>query len=211
MNKTVEVKKISIDVDGVILDLYGAFCSVYNKRNGTNFTKKKLIKYNFFLDWGIPKEEAFILFRELQENSVTISLEDVSAPFYIRKLNNKFTVDVVTARPEPTKSALIEILDSIGITKGLYYRSICLTPTYPLDIKIVFDYDLYIDDNPELAKSIKKRPDKAMLLFDQPWNRSVKCKGNVIRVKNWKEIYNTIETFFEPTLFIQEAHFTSNG
>ena len=50
-------------------------------------------------------------------------------------------------------------------------------------------------DNPNLVEPIKNKKERRLLLYDQPWNQNSVCKDNVIRVYNWKEVYETISEF----------------
>jgi uncharacterized HAD superfamily protein len=49
-------------------------------------------------------------------------------------------------------------------------------------------FDLIIDDSPEEVMKISELGGN-VLVFDQPWNR-LEFTGNVIRVRNWKEVLN---------------------
>ncbi|GAG95475.1 unnamed protein product, partial [marine sediment metagenome] len=62
----------------------------------------------------------------------------------------------------------------------------------PYDIKMKQNYDVYVDDNPNLVEPIKKLKNRNLLLFDQPWNQNSVCENNVYRVYNWEEVYKKI-------------------
>jgi len=118
---------------------------------------------------------------------------DKDAIEYMQKLNNVFSVDILTVRPERVRAQLIHKLNDLGIKKGIHYNNAVFVPYDPRDAKIkLYDYDIYVDDNPNLVNATNNDNGKILLLYDQPWNREFVCNHNVIRVHNWKEVYNTI-------------------
>ena len=64
----------------------------------------------------------------------------------------------------------------------------------PYDLKINEPFDVYVDDNPNLANAIQKTDDKYLLLYDQPWNQKIDNTNKIIRVFNWKDIYTVLTT-----------------
>ena len=95
---------------------------------------------------------------------------------------------------DPFYNQIIEKLNFHNIKKDSHYNDIILVYHKPYDLKITEPFDVYVDDNPNLARAIQKTDDKYLLLYDQPWNQKIKTTNNIIRVFNWKEIYINLTT-----------------
>ncbi|MBD3194230.1 MAG: hypothetical protein GF317_04190 [Candidatus Lokiarchaeota archaeon] len=190
---------LAVDVDGVLLDLMISYCELFNERYDTNYTKNDVISWEFFLDWNISEEKAFQIFYELYENSKDIPVIDKAVKVYLEDIykNKIFKPDIVSARKNEYKKPLVDALKLNGIIQGIHYEKLILVDNKPYNKKINFSYDIYIDDNPYLALSIKDYPEKVLLLYNQPWNRSIEDSAikNVIRVYSWKDVYHYILNF----------------
>jgi uncharacterized protein len=60
--------------------------------------------------------------------------------------------------------------------------------------KSQLDYDTFIDDSPYEAENIIKEK-KMCVLYDQPWNRSVKSNRDLVRIKKLAEVVNIIKVY----------------
>ncbi len=185
--------KIAVDVDGVLLDIITPYTKLYNQLYNAAYKKEDVKKWEFYLDWNLTEEEAFKIFYKIYNNAISVSLTDKQAPKYLQLLNQQHEVDIVSARSFRFKSQLKEKLYQCGITKGIHYKKLVLVDRKPYDLKLQYNYDIYIDDNPHLVEPIKNNERSILLLFDQPWNRSCVDNENIIRVKNWEEIYDKIK------------------
>jgi len=184
--------KIAVDIDGVILDMVIKVCEIFNEQFGTDYTKDDVKKWEFYKDWNVSEEIIFNIFYKAYEESMTLPLIDEDALPILKKLNNQHHVDLVTARNSKYETHLFERLNSLGINKGVHYVNLIHVEPKPYDVKIQMDYDILIDDNPNLVKSIENFPNKRILLYDQPWNRQIGDIKNITRVYNWKQIGNML-------------------
>ena len=184
--------KIAVDIDGVLLDLIGRFCNIYNKEFNTNKTAKDITRWEFFKDWKVSEELIYAIFHKAYKDSMSLPLIDESAPRILKELNKKHHVDLVTARNIDFKQYLLERLNSLDIKKGIHYRKLIHVETKPYDLKLQLNHDIIIDDNPNLVESIIVFNYKTLLLYDQPWNQNLKENGNVKRVYNWSQIRKLI-------------------
>lgn len=184
--------KIAVDIDGVLFDLVITFCEKFNERYDTTYQKSDVTNWEFFNDWNISEEQAFKIFYEIYENSEIVPLIDENSLKYMRELNLQHNVDIVSARSSHYRSHLIKALKSHNILKKIHYRELILVNHKPYDSKLILEYEIYVDDNPNLVEPIKKMKNKLLLLYDQPWNMDSKCEKNVFRVKTWKEVVEKI-------------------
>jgi len=189
--------KIAVDVDGVLLDLMITYCEIYNQKYQTGYEKEDVNRWDFFVEWEISEKKAFEIFHGIYEETSDVPLIDNHAPKVLEKLNKIHHIDIVSARTDKYRSQLKKKLASHGIKKGYHYRNLILVSDKPYNIKLGLNYDLYIDDNPHLAKAIKNKKDIILFLYDQPWNRNIDEEINIIRVRNWQEIQFKITEFMK--------------
>ena len=182
------MKIAAVDVDGVVLAMIPKVCEIYNKMYNTNYTKKDVKQWEFFRDWNITEESMFKIFYQVYENSHTLSLVDENAPQVLKKLYKKYVVDLVTARDLRFEGNLIEKLNSLGIKKRTHYENLIHVEPKPYDSKLTLNYDILIDDNPNLVSAIVKYENKKLLLYDQPWNQNLQDEKRVKRVYDWNQI-----------------------
>ena len=128
------------------------------------------------------------IFEKVYGESMTIPIIDTDIPDVLQRLNTKHHVDLLTARTKIFQAQLINKLNSLNIIKGSHYRNLNYVSPKPYDLKLYRDYDIFIDDNPNFVKSIKKFSEKKVYLYNQPWNESFKENSNMKRVYNWKQI-----------------------
>ena len=184
--------RIAVDIDGVILDMVIKICEIFNEQFDTDYTKEDVKRWEFYKDWNVSEEIIFNIFYKAYEESMTLPLIVADALQILKKLNNHHHVDLVTARNSKFEIHLLERLNSLGIKKGVHYVNLIHVEPKPYDVKIRLDYDILIDDNPNLVKSIENFPNKRILLYDQPWNHHVGETENINRVYNWKQIGNML-------------------
>lgn len=59
--------------------------------------------------------------------------------------------------------------------------------------KLVMDYDIFIDDNPHIARNCPK--DKYAILYSQPWNESEPVNNiNTFRANDWSDVIRIVHT-----------------
>jgi len=184
--------KISVDVDGVLFDIMILYCKIFNERYDTDYNKKDVSQWDFFIDWNIEREDAFAIFHEIYECTAYIPLTDPESPKILEKLNKDNKIDIVSARTKKFRPQLKKELSIHGIEKGKHYDQLILVNDSPKDIKLHLNYDIYIDDNPFLAEAIKNVKSSTLLLYTQPWNRMAETSNNIKKVRNWNEIYEYI-------------------
>ena len=185
--------KIAIDIDGVLLDIIIRYCEIFNGRYGTNYKKSDVIKWDFFSDWNIDEETGFKIFFEIYEDSQNVPFIDKDASKIMKKLNERYDLDIVSARLPEYRASIRSKLDSHDIKEGIQYTELILLHHRPYDIKLKQNYDLYVDDNPNLVDPIKKLKDRTLLLYDQPWNQDSVCEKNVYRVYDWNDVDKRIK------------------
>lgn len=181
--------KVACDIDGVLLDTVITFCELFNKKYGTSYQKSDVTSWEFYLDWDIPEDDIWDVFFQIYEDSMATPFLDDKASEILKYLNLNHELSIVSARTPQYRESILEKLRFHGILQGSHYNELVLLFHKPYDLKINQDFDIFIDDNPKLAEAINKQKDKFLLLYDQPWNQEINDTENVIRVRNWTEIY----------------------
>lgn len=184
--------RISVDIDGVLLQIMETYCDIYNNRFGTNYKIKDVTNWEFFKDWGIEQELAFSIFYEIYQDSSKVPFIDEEAPEVMKLLNDRHDVSIVSARLPEYRESIVKKLNFHKIFREIQYDELVLLHHLPYDIKLKQNYDIYIDDNPNLVEPIKNMEKRFLLLYNQPWNQGSLCERNVFRVYNWKEVYKKI-------------------
>ena len=117
-------------------------------------------------------------------------LLDEWSSYYLFLFNNKYHVDILTHHWNG-KRRIESCLKRLGIRKGIEYNEIIKGKKK----KVHYDFNIFIDDNPEMIFDIVEYPHKYLLLYNSPWNKSYDCKPyrNVYRVHNWQDIFEKIQ------------------
>ena len=184
--------KLAIDIDGVLLDIMVTYCEIFNNKHNTDYTKEDVTSWEFFKSWDISEKEAFEIFYSIYIDSMKVPFIDNKAPEILQRLNDCHDVYIVTARSPEYKTPIIKKFRFHNIFKGIHYKDLILLHHKPYDIKLSLDFDVYVDDNPNLVDSIKNMVNKKLLLYDQPWNQNLILYKNTKRVFNWKDIEREI-------------------
>ena len=175
-------------MDGVIFDLMSGFINIYN--NGLYIHLQKKLEdvncWEFYKEWGLSREECFEIFDKIDQRE--LSLLDPNIPSYLKEMNNLHDVDIVTLKPFENEPIIKEALSKNGIIEGVHYNNLVIKSYDVPDVKFSLDYDVYIDDSEKLGKKFEdNNTDKILVLYDSPWNQTVKS-NKVVRVKGWKEV-----------------------
>ena len=91
-------------------------------------------------------------------------------------------LDVVTGRSKRTVEAARSWIEE---QKVRYHRFVRVLGWRD---KILLDYDVYIDDAPDLMPLVSRSPTAWAVLYDRPWNRSVADLPKVLRAESWTRI-----------------------
>ncbi|MDD5054545.1 MAG: hypothetical protein PHG04_04185 [Candidatus Nanoarchaeia archaeon] len=200
--------KIAVDFDGVLMRTNEALIEVFNNKYGSDLKYNDITSWKMWEIFNCKEEEVLSAFLELVDYDWAKIPMEPKANYFLGKMHPLCHLDILTDRTfiPNTLEKVENKLKLEGIMKGTHYRN--LIDTKGVDKK-EFGYDLYVDDNPEMAKSEKG----TLILFDQPWNKEVKSKefndnlkileemlacpeNKVFRAKNWSQVYEYFLKFF---------------
>ncbi|MEM1942824.1 MAG: hypothetical protein QXO30_03620 [Candidatus Caldarchaeum sp.] len=179
--------RIAVDVDGVLADLAGMIIKIYREETGVEIPREAITEWEFWHRLSMTRQQFMELiikswsrWREIKPTEDDIA-EDVMS------LARHGVVDVLTQRPAETINHVKLWLKHHGVV----YRSFTWVPLK--STKLSFFYDVYIDDSPRLAEQFP-HSSRVLLLYDQPWNRDVRTRNNIMRVSSLDEAAKLIET-----------------
>jgi len=168
--------KIAVDVDGVLADIHTAVFQVL----GLPYTWRDVKRWDFFEDLGIDKQDFWDAYRYVWDKRWDlIRLVDPDAVTVLQKLSKYHRIDIVTCRD---KNLMRGTAIWLALKRIPYDNLVILPPK--CDKSQLKDYDVIIDDNPELVK------DPRLILFVRPWNEHV-ARG-VRRIYSFKDLYYLI-------------------
>jgi 5'(3')-deoxyribonucleotidase len=175
--------KIALDFDSVLSDTMKSWVSKYNKKHGTAYTKEDIRQWKFWNDFNISRDYAQEFFRESWEDWTTLPHTESNLNQTIDQLSKHGTVDVVT---NVDKSHLKYV------KKWLAKENISVDDVkHAGPEKISNPYDIFIDDDPDLAEKAKTN-NKNCFLYHQKWNVSIQQSDSVIRIYKLTEAIHEI-------------------
>ena len=180
--------KIAVDLDGVIWDIMGVFTDIYNRLYKENVKPEDVDQWNFF-----PEDRWEVVYPLVLPRIMEYPILDEYIPTYLFYMNKVHDVSIVTKEQNPI-GVMEAKLRTLDIVKGREYDKILKLDI--TDSKLNYPFNIYIDDYPGMAENMDKYLGKLLLFYDQPWNRKNTYinPGNVIRVKEWKDILSFIRT-----------------
>lgn len=179
-----ERQKIAVDLDGVTWNIHERLLDIYNKKYNTTIKNEDINRWDFF-----PEERFWVCYKEMVLSINEFKPMNMKIGFYINRLSFYYDISFITHGIYKREN-IIEKLRSWNILQELSYEDVILE-NYK-NSKTSYDFNYFIDDNPNMVSEIQEYPYKILLLYTQPWNKYINTShfGNVIRVNNWEEILN---------------------
>jgi hypothetical protein len=159
-----------------------ACCRILNMRYSAHF---KVSSFNRWKAWetaGISKNEFFRTLDEAWFDWRSIPPTELQLAEKVGKLLESSTVDIVTGRSPETVPSAKSWLQTQEIRFNEFIR------TDSTMEKTGLDYDVYIDDSPELISALASKPKSHAILYTQPWNMEIGEMPGILRANSWKQI-----------------------
>lgn len=159
-----------------------ACCKIMNVRYSKHF---KLSAFNKWKAWetaGISKDEFFHILDEAWFKWQSIPPTEEQLAEKVGRLLDFSEVDIVTGRSAETISSAKSWLNAQEIRFNSFIRTNSVTE------KVDLDYDVFIDDSPELMSALSSKPDRRAILYTQPWNREIGGMPRILRANSWDRI-----------------------
>lgn len=163
------------------------WCKLVNKEFGTQVRMEDLDTWASWKKFSISKDDFYRILDESWENWEQIPPTEPRISDKVARVERLGDVDIVTGRSGRTEYAAKSWVENQKIGYHHFVR------VEGWRDKAILDYDVYIDDAPDLMPVISGIPLRWAILYDRPWNRSVTKMPKVVRAHKWKEIPGLLE------------------
>lgn len=179
------MKKIALDFDSVLSDTMVTWVIKYNEEHNTDFTKDHIESWSFWKqkEFGFDMSYAYTFFRKSWADWKNLPPTEPDLDKRITELSEFGQVDIVTNVEKDYFGNVKNWIDEQNISVNDIISS-----EGKNKIKD-FDYNLYIDDDPLLAKDAHFK-NKNCFVYHQKWNKEVEESNFVTRINN---LTNAIE------------------
>ncbi len=174
--------RIAVDLDGVLANSMKTWLKIWHEETGQLIEFTELGDWFFWRKLKIDEETFMRILNKAWERWVEIPPTEDNIGEKVSRLKTLGRIDIVTARSRNTEKYAIEWLkhNKISFDKYVWVKN--------SEAKAELEYDVYIDDSPSLVEMLRNTG-KLLLLYSQPWNRSIRETFNVKIIKNLDEAY----------------------
>lgn len=168
-----------------------AWCKRANKLLGTSIELDDLDTWASWAKFGMEKDQFFQLLDETWDDWKSIPATEPNLSQKLAKILKFGQLDVVTGRSRQTVDSAKKWLNEQNIPYSQFVR------VPGMKDKVHLDYDIYIDDAPELMPLISRTVGKRGILYSRPWNHGVPDMPRIARVDRWAQIPRAIQRVTE--------------
>ena len=179
--------RIAVDLDGVLAETMTAWCKRANAQLGTRLKLDDLNTWASWTKFGITRDQFFRLLDEAWDEWQEVPPTESGLAEKVAKLQPFGSLDIVTGRSKQTVEGAKKWLAHHKIPYERFVR------VPGMKDKVYLNYDVYIDDAPELMPLISRNPAMRGVLYERPWNRDVPDMARIFKVENWTQIPGIIQ------------------
>jgi 5'(3')-deoxyribonucleotidase len=174
--------RIALDLDGVLAESMLVWCERANKEFGTTLKMADLDGWSAWKKFDISKDDFYRILDESWEDWKQVPPTERRLASKVAQIQKFGDIDVVTGRSKRTEQAAISWIEHQKIRYHHFVRVAGWRD------KLVLNYDVYIDDAPDLMPLVSQSPLSWAILYNRPWNRSVPNMRKVLRADSWKQV-----------------------
>ena len=174
--------KIAVDLDGVLAESMFAWCARVNREFGKRLKMEDLDSWSSWNKFSISKDDFYRILDESWDEWQKIPPTEPEIAEKVAPIEKFGDLDIVTGRSKRTVEAARSWVDSQKVRYRRFVRVLGWRD------KILLDYDVYIDDAPDLMPLISRTPTAWGVLYERPWNRSVGNMPKVLKAKSWRQV-----------------------
>ncbi|MBO0888638.1 hypothetical protein J2P12_06020, partial [Candidatus Bathyarchaeota archaeon] len=153
-----------------------------NKEFGTSLKFEDLDTWSSWKKFSISKDDFYRILDESWEDWRQVPPTEPGLASKVARIARFGDIDVVTGRSRNTEEAARNWVES----QKIRYRHFVRVAGWR--DKPILNYDVYIDDAPDLMELVSDTPGGWAILYDRPWNRNVPVMPKVLRTNGWREI-----------------------
>ena len=158
------------------------WCERANKEFGTRLKMDDLDSWSSWKKFSISKDDFYRILDESWDEWQEIPPTEPEIGEKVARIEKFGDLDIVTGRSKRTVEAARSWVDSQKIRYRRFVRVLGWRD------KVLLDYDVYIDDAPDLMPLISHSPTAWGVLYERPWNRSVADMPKVLKAKRWRQV-----------------------
>jgi 5'(3')-deoxyribonucleotidase len=187
----VRALRIAVDLDGVLAETMEAWCKRVNELYGTRLTLEDLDTWTSWRKIGVTKDQFFQILDEVWDTWEDIPPTEPGLAKKVAKAEKFGNLDIVTGRSKKTVESAKLWLSHHKVPFERFVR------VQGWRDKVFLNYDVYIDDAPELMPLISRNPAMRGILYERPWNREVGSIPRVYKVDSWTQIPNVLREILD--------------
>jgi uncharacterized HAD superfamily protein len=177
---------LGFDIDGVIANFTQPLLEAIKENYGLNLKTTDIYTFNLNIVLGITKKEGNQLIAQTLKKDVPLNL---GAKETLEKLSRDgHSIYLLTGRYE----FLRDITQSWLKEKGVPYTQLHMLNIGEKYRANVEPLDLIVEDSLEDALEWTHKV-KNVLIYDQPWNRTLNVRNLTRRVYGWNDIYDAVQ------------------
>lgn len=174
--------KIAVDLDGVLAESMLVWCERANKEFGTHLSMEDLDSWSSWKKFPISKDDFYRILDESWDEWQKIPPTEPNIAEKVARIEKFGDLDIVTGRSRRTVDAARSWVDNQKIRYSHFVRVLGWRD------KIFLNYDVYIDDAPDLMPLISRSARAWGVLYERPWNRNVGNMPKVLKAKSWRQV-----------------------
>jgi 5'(3')-deoxyribonucleotidase len=174
--------KIAVDLDGVLAESMLVWCERANKEFGIRLKMEDLDSWASWKKFPMSKDDFYRILDESWEEWHEIPPTEPDVAEKVARIERFGDLDIVTGRSKRTVQAAKSWVDNQRVRYRRFVRVLGWRD------KILLNYDVYIDDAPDLMPLISQSPSAWGVLYKRPWNRGVDDMPKVLKAKSWRQI-----------------------
>jgi 5'(3')-deoxyribonucleotidase len=174
--------KVAVDLDGVLAESMLVWCKRANKEFGTRLKMEDLDSWSSWKKFPISKDDFYRILDESWDEWLDIPPTEPDIAEKVARIERFGELDIVTGRSKRTIQAARSWVDNQKVRYRRFVRVLGWRD------KILLDYDVYIDDAPDLMPLISRSPKAWGVLYERPWNLSVGDVPKVLKAKSWQQV-----------------------
>jgi len=159
-----------------------AWCEKANEELGTRLKLDDIDSWASWMKLGVTKDQFYRLLDSAWDDWENVPPTEKGLAGKVARIQSLGTVDIVTGRSRRTVESARNWLQKEKIPFERFVR------VQGVRDKAYLDYDVYIDDAPDLMPMISRNPAKHGILYQRPWNRDTHDMPRIFKVEKWVEI-----------------------
>ena len=190
---------IGLDIDEVLLGLVDGLNDFYNRRFGTGFKVEDYVTYDLEDTWGGTKEDAVRIVEDFYGSPDFLKISPVSgSQEAVARLARTSPLVSITSRPSSIREGtLSQIQRFFGRSIGdVFFNGQYGMKSHKISKASICEGNgvgSFVDDNLSVCNDLAARGIRTYL-FERPWNRNEDVHPEVVRVRNWTELYEVLKS-----------------